>query len=346
MKQTHRFLFHVFLWLAVWLMAWLLLNENERFLNKNAPSFVMQIVVIAALIYWTAPTLLFKKKYLLFGIVSFVLIVSCSFLITENPFLSNMPKGDMPPPMAGRHRGGPPMAPPEILIQFLILSIAYVLATFVETFLFAQKKEEETIRNKNENLQMELKFLKSQINPHFLFNSLNNIYALSVIDSNKTQQSIGTLSEMLRYVLYECEQPTVPLKKEISYISNYLDLFRLKSSSPFPIKTDFQVSDTSAMIAPMIFIPFVENALKHGSMDHVADGYLDIKVYSDNKKIDFYVANSVSEMPVQKDAVGGIGLENVKKRLEILYPKNHELKIDQTPKCYTVNLSINLNGTS
>ncbi|WP_276167907.1 sensor histidine kinase [Zobellia alginiliquefaciens] len=345
MKQTHRFLFHVFLWLAVWLMAWLLLNENARFLDKNVPSFIMQIIVIAALIYWTAPTLLFKKKYLLFGVVSFVLIVFCSFLITENPILNNIPEGNMPPPPGGGRRGGPPIAPPEILIQFLILSIAYVLATFVETFLFAQKKEEETIRNKNENLQMELKFLKSQINPHFLFNSLNNIYALSVIDSNKTQQSIGTLSEMLRYVLYECEQPTVPIKKEIAYISNYLDLFRLKSSKPFPINTKFEVLNSNAKIAPMILIPFVENALKHGNIDHVADGFLDIKVHSDNRNIAFYVTNSISVMPTQKDAVGGIGLENVKKRLEILYPDKHVLKIEDTPDSYTVNLSISLNGT-
>ncbi|CAM4205873.1 sensor histidine kinase [Zobellia nedashkovskayae] len=343
MKQTYRFLFHVFLWLAVWLMAWLLLNEDNNFLEKNTLSFIMQIVVIAVLIYITAPALLFKKKYLLFGITSLLLIVFCSFLISENPALR---VGGIPPPMRGAPRGGgPPLGPPQIFIQFLILSIAYVLATFVETFLFAQKKEEETIRNKNENLQMELKFLKSQINPHFLFNSLNNIYALSVIDSNKTQESIGTLSEMLRYVLYECEQPTVPIKKEIAYIRNYLDLFRLKSSKPFPIKTDFQVSNSGAMIAPMIFIPFVENALKHGNIDHVADGYLDIKVHSDEHKIDFHVANSVSKMPAQKDKVGGIGLENVKKRLEILYPNKHELIIEQTPENYTVNLSISLNGT-
>ena len=341
MKQTHRFLFHVFLWMAIWFMAWLLLNENARFLNKNVSSFIMQIVVIAALIYLTAPALLFKKKYVLFGVVSFVILISCSFLISENLM---SPEISMRPP-PGARRGGPPMAPPQILIQFLILSIAYVLATFVETFLFAQKKEEETIRNKNENLQMELKFLKSQINPHFLFNSLNNIYALSVIDSGRTQESIGTLSNMLRYVLYECEQPMVSVKKEIAYISNYLDLFRLKSSKPFPIKTDFQLSNSNAIIAPMLFIPFVENALKHGNVDHAADGYLEIKVRSDNQKIDFYVSNSVSETPAQKDAVGGIGLENVKKRLEILYPHKHKLNIEQTPKSYTVNLSINLDGT-
>ncbi|SHJ76586.1 sensor histidine kinase [Pseudozobellia thermophila] len=342
MKQTNRFLFHVFLWMAVWLMAWLLFSEDIRFLRNNLPSFVMQILVIAVLIYVTAPRLLFKKRYLVFGVVSFLLVVACSFLISEVPF---SPENGMPPPQRRMPGVGPPLAPPKILIQFLVLSIAYVLATFVETFLFAQKKEEETIRNRNENLQMELKFLKSQINPHFLFNALNNIYALSVIDSNRTQESIGTLSDMLRYVLYECEQPVVPIKKEIAYIRNYLDLFQLKSSKPFTIKTDFQVADLSVGIAPMLFIPFVENALKHGNIDHVADGYLEIKVHSDTEGIDFFVGNSVSERPVQKDAVGGIGLENVKKRLEILYPKNHRLNIEKTPKSYTVNLSIRLNGT-
>ncbi|PKA99093.1 histidine kinase [Flavobacteriaceae bacterium MAR_2009_75] len=342
MKQTPRFLFHVFLWSAVWLMAWLILDENTGFLGKNLPSFFMQIFVVGLLIYITAPRLLFKKKYVLFAVASIAIITLCSLMITER-FMS--PFSELHPPRPGGPPGMRPNAPPQIFIQFLVLSIAYMLATFMETFLFAQKQEEETIRNKSENLQMELKLLKSQINPHFLFNALNNIYALSVIDSNKTQESIGTLSDMLRYVLYECEQPMVSIDKEVAYIENYLRLFSLKSSKPFMIKTDFMVADKNASISPMIFIPFVENALKHGNVDYDLDGFLKIKLHSQNQSINFEVENSISKITVHKDKVGGIGLENVKKRLQILYPNKHRLMIEESGEKYAVNLSIDLNGT-
>ena len=208
---------------------------------------------------------------------------------------------------------GGPKPPPKFLIDFLVLTITFVLTTFMETFLFAQKKEKETIRNKNENLQTELKLLKSQINPHFLFNSLNNIYALSVINSDKTQLSIAYLSDMLRYVLYECEQPLVPLKNEITYIENYLKLFAIKSSKKYPIQTTYELSNKNARIAPMLFIPFLENAFKHGNLERISDSFLKIKITSTDTTVNFQIENSKPKSPILKDKMGGIGLENVRK---------------------------------
>ncbi len=337
------------LWLAVWVMALLLTTNDTGFLQKNGLTFVFQIVVIAVLIYLTAPGLLFKKKHVLFGVVSLALIALCSFLISDGlvgPMNGPPPFEEGPPPSNhGRLLPGrPPFAPPQFLIHFLALSIAYILATFVETFLFAQKKEEEIIANKNEALQTELKLLKSQINPHFLFNSLNNIYALSAIDSGKTQQSISYLSDMLRYVLYECEQESVPLGKEITYIKNYIKLFSLKSSKKYPIETNFKVADQHIRVAPMLFIPFMENALKHGNIEKITDTFIRIKIESDGEKIQFEIENSKSESPKVIDEVGGIGIENVKKRLAILYPNRHELSVNETSQAFKVNLNIDLNG--
>ncbi|WP_271784491.1 sensor histidine kinase [Aquimarina algiphila] len=222
----------------------------------------------------------------------------------------------------------------------LLLSISYVIAVFIETFVFAQKKEQETIKNKNENLQTELKLLKSQINPHFLFNSLNNIYALSVIDSNKTQQSIGYLSDMLRYVLYECERPLVPLKKEVSYIKDYIKLFSLKSSKAYAITTDFSVLDGNTWIAPMLLIPFVENAFKHSNIEKPKDSFIKIQIQSTPNYINFKIENSIPKKRINKDVIGGIGLENVKKRLAILYPENHQLDIIENNEVFKVKLNI------
>ena len=336
MNKTKRYLFQVFLWAAIWSVGWLVLGGDFQFARQNVISFILQILVVTVLVYYTAPALLLKKKYASFILVSIVLLLVCS-AISSQIFQG-------PPPRRGALPDMRAQPPPRFLIEFLLVTIAYVLATIVETFLFAQKQEEETIHNKNENLQTELKLLKSQINPHFLFNSLNNIYALSVIDSNRTQQSISSLSDMLRYVLYECDRPFVPLHKEIDYIENYLKLFCLKSSKAFPIKTDFKVMDTNVNIAPMLLIPFVENALKHGNLEKIKDVFLTISIYSDSKEIKFEIENSVPETVLNKDKIGGIGLDNVKKRLDLLYPKRHELIINDKSTTFEVKLHLNLNG--
>ncbi|MEB8329043.1 histidine kinase [Flavobacteriaceae bacterium KMM 6897] len=341
MNRTKRFLFQILLWGTVWLMAWLLMTEDMLFLQRHAPTFIVQVMVVGVLIYYMAPALLFNKKYVLFMSVSLALIVFCAAIIS---FSFMGPPGGPPPDLESLPPGMQPKAPPQFLIHFLFLSIAHVLATFLETFLFAQKKEEETIRNKNENLHTELKLLKSQINPHFLFNSLNNIYALSAIDAGKTQKSISYLSDMLRYVLYECEQDMVPLEKEVTYIENYIKLFSLKSSEKYPITIDFKIAEHNLQIAPMLFIPFMENALKHGNIDRRTDAYMRIKLEADTDCIHFEIENSKAVKPNITDDVGGIGIENVKKRLAILYPKRHELLINETTLAFKVDLKLDLNG--
>lgn len=343
MSRSKRFYFQVVLWLGIWGALWLVEGANSRFIVENGLAFIFQTILLAGLIFYTAPTLLFKKKYTYFGLVSFAAVVIfawISFQFSEGgqtqpppgPEIDGLPK--MPPPNR---------APSQFFIHILMLALSYILATFLETFWFAQKKEEETVKNKNEALQTELKLLKSQINPHFLFNSLNNIYALSVIDSGKTQQSIGYLSDMLRYVLYECDQKWVPLSKELTYIENYIKLYALKSSVPYPITTDFNIQDGTLQVAPMLFIPFMENALKHSNIEKRKGTFIRIKIYSNESEVQFEIENSIPQQFINKDDVGGIGLENVKRRLEILYPQQHELKIDDNGTIFKVELKLNIN---
>lgn len=297
-----------------------------------------QVLLLATLVYYTAPALLFKKRYMYFVAVSVLVIILAAFVSSFDYMVPDMHRD---PPMRFRK---PPQGriPSRLFIHFLILALSYILATFLETFVFAQKKEEETIKNKNEKLQTELKFLKSQINPHFLFNSLNNIYALSVIDSGKTQESIAYLSDMLRYVLYECERPLVPLEKELAYIENYLKLFSLKSSDSYPITVALEIASKTVLVAPMLFIPFIENALKHSNIEKRGHSYIAVKIKSDETKIHFEIENSLPKTAYVKDAVGGIGIENVERRLLIQYPGRHKLVINQTAKSYKVNLNIDL----
>ena len=341
MNKIYRLVIQVALWLVIGIIIWLNQETDLDFLKENLVVFVFQIILIGGLIYLIAPKLLFKKKYLLFSIVSVIVIMASAYILTNlfgMPLEPHQPINDFGPP-PGLERRKPPS---HFLFNLLILSIAYILALAVEVFNHLKEKEAETIKTKNVNLQNELKLLKSQINPHFLFNSLNNIYTLAGIDSNKTQKSIINLSDMLRYVLYECDQETVPIKKEVEYIENYLKLFALKNSKDYPISTELNIANNSIPVAPMLFIPYVENALKHSNIDDRENSFINIKIDADTDKIDFEIENSKPKKAIIKDSVGGIGLENVKKRLAILYPEKHELKISETDTNFKVNLHLKL----
>ncbi len=218
MNKSKRLLIQVALWLFIGVIIWLNQDTAHDILKENFVAFAFQILLIVGLIYYAAPKLLFKRKYVLFAILSVVAIVVSSYILStlfglhfEIPEPINE-MGFRPPPPELRK------PPSKFLMHALMLSVSYILGIVIEGFIFLRDKEEETILIEKINLQNELKLLKSQINPHFLFNSLNNIYALSAIDANKTQQSISYLSDMLRYVLYECEQEVVPLKKRLNIL--------------------------------------------------------------------------------------------------------------------------------
>ena len=339
MKTSIRFNFQIILWLGIWLLLWISERSELVFIKQNGLTFFFQICSIGGIIYYAVPQLLFKKKQLIFSVLVIVLILIFAFLSSDfNPPPPNM---NMPP--IGNKTDSPPK---PIVVHFLFLGIAALAAIFIETNIFAQKQEQEAILNKNEMLQTELKLLKFQINPHFLFNILNNIYTLSVINSDKTQQSISNLSTMLRYVLYDCEQPFVSIQQEITYIENYIKLFSLKSLEPYPIMMEKEINNSSIDIAPMLLIPFVENALKHSYIEKKGDSFIHIKISVDGSIIHFQIENSKPNSVIIKDHVGGIGLENVKKRLVILYPEKHLLDIAENDTIFKVNLILNGNETT
>jgi LytS/YehU family sensor histidine kinase len=338
MNQSKRFFFQAILWVFIWGVLVLVQNLELQFIRESIPTFSFQIVLIIFLIYYAAPKFLFRKKYLLFFLVSIFFLVFFSLI---DGYLSNLWR--LPPPdfLPNKKIN----VSPSILVhlaQSLILLIAYLIALFIEVIWFLQTKEQETILIKTEALESELKLLKSQINPHFLFNTLNNIYALTIIDVHKTQQSISYLSDMLRYVLYECEQAFVSPQKEVLYIENYIHLFSLKSSRKYAVEMKVQILDTTVRIAPMILIPFVENALKHSYIEKNENAFIDITLKVTSEVIFFEIKNSIPQIAFNKDEVGGIGLENISKRLMIVYPENHELRIGSTATIFKVELTIKL----
>ncbi|KAA3621707.1 MAG: histidine kinase [Flavobacterium sp.] len=322
MRYINRYILQVIFWLGIWCLLWISADTDIRFILENALAFVLQLILIFVLIAYAVPKFLFQKKILQFLIITISAILLSAFISSEFG-----PSPKVGPPPGPEMRPGSAKLPSRFLIHLLIMSISSVAAVLIETIIYARNKEQMAALAKAELIESELKLLKMQINPHFLFNALNNIYTLSVTNSEKTQESINTLSEMLRYVIYDCEQAQVPLKKELNYIRNYIRLFNLKSSTHFDINFHQEVADDNTIVAPMIFIPFVENALKHSGIEKGKGSFVLISLVQKGDSIEFTLENSLPSMPKTKDTAGGIGLPNVRKRLELLYPERHELKI-------------------
>jgi LytS/YehU family sensor histidine kinase len=198
-----------------------------------------------------------------------------------------------------------------------------------------RKKEIET-----EKLNTELSFLKSQINPHFLFNTLNNIYSLAVAKSDATAGAVLKLSSIMRYVITDTKHHLVPLEKELQFIQHYIDLQKVRLTDKMEINFSISGDVENKQIAPLIFIPFVENAFKYG-ISTKDNSRITIEVKADNHAVILHVHNAIVTQQVEKTDHTGIGIKNSKRRLELLYPDNHELEVINDKGHFTVNLTIN-----
>ena len=228
------------------------------------------------------------------------------------------------------------------LTTFFIAGTSTVLKILTEWVKYQREKK----KLEKEKLHSELKFLKSQINPHFLFNTLNNLYSLALVKSEKTPDIILKLSEILRYMLYECNVPKVSLIKEVKYIQNYLALEKLRQRDDVKIEFDIQGNISDQKISPLLFTPFLENAFKHGVNKVIEGAFVNINLRVDDNKVFFSVENIKPEY-TQEDfqkKQGGIGLANVKKRLKLLYPSKYKLDIENTKFHYKIDLFLDLNN--
>ena len=190
-----------------------------------------------------------------------------------------------------------------------------------------------------QNVEQQLEYLKYQINPHFFMNTLNNIHALVDIDPKKAQETILELSKMMRFILYEGDKNGVPLSREMEFIRTYINLMRLRYTDKVTISVELPTEVPDKTIPPLMLISFVENAFKHG-VSYQHPSFIHIKVDVDSK-LTFTCQNSKAEKPNQEK--GGMGLVNVRKRLDLLYDKNYTLNIDDAPNVYSVKLVIPLN---
>lgn len=203
------------------------------------------------------------------------------------------------------------------------------------------KNEKQKREMEKEKLVSELSLLRSQVNPHFLFNTLNNIYSLSNRKSDKTPEAIQKLSELMRYMLYESKDEKVRLTKEIDYLRNYIDLQKLRLTEEVKIIFEVEGDIQDKRIEPLLLIPFIENAFKHG-VSYTRDMEINIQLIVKDDELILIVENPVDESLINKDIPSGIGLENIKKRLNLLYPDKSNLKIIHSHNKHKIELTIKL----
>ena len=224
----------------------------------------------------------------------------------------------------------------EDLVETLLSILVFVIVFFILSWLIWQVKS--ALRLKNDKKQTEVLHLQSQVNPHFFFNTLNNLYGLVAEDTEKAQALILKLSDMMRYSIYEGQRDRVSITEEIDYLKNYVELHKMRYHKEIDIEFTTDIQDEHAQVMPLLFILLLENAFKHGVERLQTDASVAIHIQQTEEKIRFSIVNNYDT--TQDTEAPGIGLKNLKRRLALVYPKKHTLSFDITKDLYKVQLII------
>jgi len=228
---------------------------------------------------------------------------------------------------------------------FAALATGYgilMLSTIFQVLLNRYAAERKAMAIINRQTEAELQFLRAQINPHFLFNTLNNIYALAVLRSPKTADMVLKLSQLLRYVVYERKGEMVPLEKETAHIEHFIELFQMRSETPLNVEFTIKGEMVGAQIEPMILIPIVENCFKHCDFDSNPMAFVNIQLEVLDGQLNFKTTNTKNDADRQKDITGGVGLENIRRRLELQHPDAFQLETHEENGIFEVLFSLKL----
>ena len=309
--------------------------------------------------YIFLPKLLFKGKKATYFITTVVLISTITLGLFFFHPKNNLQQRKLPPPHERNegigfqrperpnfdrnerpsmpsNQNAPDSIPP--FANFLILAILLVgFDAGLKISMRWAKLEQEKMKLQTENIENQLAILKNQVSPHFFMNTLNNIHALVDIDTDEAKKAIIKLSNLMRHLLYDSEEKMTPIKKEIEFIESYIELMRLRFSNKVKISVEIPSEIPNKFIAPLLFTSLLENAFKHGISYH-SNSFIKIALSFSEENLIFMIENS--NHPKKDEAASGIGVENTKKRLDLIYKNKYTLAIDQNEKIYRVNLSV------
>ncbi len=353
-KRVLPLVLHSLAWLLLIILPQLIITRYWGNNNFIAWGFYLAATLYGLIFYvnylWLVPHFYFKERKTAYFISAISVIVVLYFVfiyVNQNFFhdaerdrqiteaLEKLAKDKVIP--------RPPMKQLQlyyfVLISVIITGFSIGLRV-IEQHTASEKRQKEL---EKEKLNSELAFLKNQVSPHFFFNTLNNIYSLIEINTADAQDSVLKLSKLMRYLLYESEHGETLLSNEIDFMNHYIDLMKLRLSKKVDLEIDLPEENTNYKIPPLLFIPFIENAFKHG-ISYREKSFITISMKTGNNKIIFNCTNSLGQPSDKDNNVNhlGIGLENVKKRLNLLFPNSHILKIEKLEQTFHVSLEINL----
>lgn len=305
-------------------------RDNPGFRWHNLVFFFTYALAAAIIGYYLMPRFLYRKKYWQF--FGYVVLVVAGVMLLEELVLEQL---FFPGTKRARNFPG---------VFFTLMGVLPII-TILSGFKFgwdALRKQEQIEELKSTVQESELQFLRSQINPHFLFNNLNNLYSYALEGSTKTPEIILELSGLLRYMLYESMEKFVPLQKEIEQLHNFIKLYKLQIEDRGTVRFEAQDITSGYKIAPLILIVFIENAFKHSQAGQSENIKIDIDLQMKEGTLHFKCVNNYEAAEALEPVAAGIGLKNVQKRLQLLYPDRHELQIHKEPKSFEVRLTLKL----
>jgi len=306
--------------------------------------FILLVTLTFVNTKWLAHKYLFQRKFVLYYSILFVACILIVLILRQTEIWLKIPEAIEKLSGSGgsnqKHvEKGHPVSFYIFLIEVLVLGVN-ISAIIIKKW---EEEKEKRLEAEKDKVEMELSFLKSQINPHFFFNSLNTINALTYTDVGQSRNALKKLSVIMRNVLYNTSNKRTSLAEEIEFIENYLELMKMRSSQRVSIEFSTDVSHRNLIIAPMLFLPFIENCFKHGVSGQAASPII-ISITEDKKLIVFAAKNKLFDRPVQTEIVQGygIGIQNTMRRLELLYPNKYTLNISKHDG-FEVLLKLNLN---
>ena len=323
--------------------------------QRTLIAYLLMIIFFFVNYFVLIPKFYFTKKYVLFIFCTILFFFAVAFIpryiIPENNLLpapehENFsgqrppPPNDQRPPFSQDGRRNPPPPYNEPAISFNITQHLYIFVAvaFLSLMLSISNRWKQA---EKEKLSVELSYLKAQINPHFLFNTLNSIYSLAIEKSDNTAEAVVKLSAMMRYVLSEAGNDFVPLEKEIAYMHNYIELQQIRFADSVKVSFTVDGKPLAKKIAPIILIPFVENAFKYG-VNAEEDSSIKVAITITENGLQLFVMNNKVHVHQSDENKSGVGIENTKGRLRLLYPSRHSLEINDHINDFSVLLTLQL----
>jgi hypothetical protein len=359
MKNFIKIFPHILIWTIVLIVPIYLMSREGIFDAKPFYSYILRIGIFAILFYlnyfYLIKKFLFNRKIALYIAINIGLIAVLVVLqaLTSDMLMAAPPEVQesmrvqrLEPRMNGHRRPkGPPFM--RFIIDYMSIIFAIGLSVAIKTTIRWYGDSINFEKQKRVQLEADLRNLRSQLNPHFLFNTLNNIYSLIAIDQNRAQEAVHRLSNLLRFVMYDNDEKFVPIDKELEFTKNYIDLMKLRLSPDVKLNVMIQNPGTKDMIASLMFITLIENAFKHG-INNGKNSFIDISILVDpGKGVICTVENSYFEKAKDMESRNsGIGLANLSKRLELLYPNKHEFAAEKRTESFFILLRIDLTKQS